>query len=67
LGILPDNLEEEVGGTLVEALVSYLLELRAEFRAAHQWEAAESVRDRLEKLGILLDEGPDDITWHLKG
>jgi cysteinyl-tRNA synthetase len=67
LGMLPGDLERQVGGALVEGLVTYLLELREDFRASHAWEKADAVRNRLGSLGIVVDDGPGDTTWHLKG
>lgn len=67
LGILPDDLEQQVGNALVEGLVAYLLELREDFREAHAWEQADAIRSKLNELGIVVDQGPHDTTWHLKG
>jgi cysteinyl-tRNA synthetase len=67
LGILPDELEERVGGKVVEGLVEFLLELRNEFRATKNWSRADAVRSRLSGLGIIVEDAPDGTsTWRLK-
>lgn len=67
LGMLPDDLESRMGGRIVGGLVNYLLELRGEFREAKEWERADAMRRRLDELGIMIEDGPLDTTWHLKG
>lgn len=65
LGIVPDDLEAQVGGHVVEGLVEFLLELRQEFREIWDWRRADVIRGRLSDLGILIEDGPDDTTWRL--
>lgn len=67
LGILPEDLEAQVGGQVVEGLVEYLLELRREFRQGRQWSQADAIRSRLDEIGIAIEDGPQDTTWRLKG
>jgi cysteinyl-tRNA synthetase len=66
-GILPDNLDQGPGGQMVDDLVSYLLELRADFRDAQEWRRADAIRIKLEEFGIAVEDGPADTTWRLKG
>ena len=42
----------------MEALVIRLVEERATFRNAKQWQQADKIRDRLSKLGIILEDTP---------
>ncbi len=67
LGILPRNLEMQGDGQMVGELVSYLLDLRTEFRDAQEWGRADAIRERLEQVGIAIEDGPGDTTWHMKG
>jgi cysteinyl-tRNA synthetase len=67
LGILPEDLEERVGGRVVEELVAYLLELRRQFRQERRWSQADAIRSRLDEIGIAIEDGPNDTTWRLKG
>jgi cysteinyl-tRNA synthetase len=43
--------------------VQLLVDVRSELRAARNWAAADSIRDRLSALGIVLEDGPDGTTW----
>lgn len=65
-GILPEELEMRLGGDMVGDLVDYLLDLRDEFREAREWRRADEVRDRLEQIGIAVEDGPADTTWRLR-
>jgi len=66
LGIIPNDLTPPgVGGDLLEGLMDVILELRQEYRTAKQWERADQIRDRLEEIGIKLDDRPDGSVWRL--
>jgi cysteinyl-tRNA synthetase len=66
-GILPHDLEMNLGGQMVGDLVAYLLDLREEFRDAQEWSRADAIRNKLEQVGIAVEDGPADTTWRLKG
>jgi hypothetical protein len=54
------------GGELVAnltPLVELLVDLRNRLRAAHQWELADDLRNRLAALGIALEDTPAGTTW----
>jgi len=63
LGVIPDVLEEEGLADLSNGLVELLIEMRAKLRAAKQWALADEVRDRLQGLGIVLQDKPDGTSW----
>jgi cysteinyl-tRNA synthetase len=66
LGLLPQDLEAQVGGELVEGLVEFLLDLRQDYREARNWGMADAIRSRLGELGVMLEDGPDgSTTWRL--
>jgi len=65
LGIIPDELPEEAGAGLEDALVQILIDLRQEFRQAKDWAKADAIRDRLAEVGIALEDGPDGTRWRL--
>jgi len=65
LGIIPDQLPEETGAGLEDALVQILIELRQEFRQAKDWASADAIRDRLAEVGIALEDGPEGTRWRL--
>jgi cysteinyl-tRNA synthetase len=66
LGIIPDQLPEEAGAELEDALVQILTDLRQEFRQAKDWAKADAIRDRLAEVGIALEDGPDGTRWRLE-
>jgi len=45
------------------ALVEMLVEIRAELRAAEQWELADRIRQRLADQDILLEDGKHGTSW----
>ena len=65
LGIIPDQLPEEAGAGLEDALVQILIDLRQEFRQARDWARADAIRDHLSEVGIALEDGPDGTRWRL--
>ena len=65
LGIIPDQLPEEAGAGLEDALVQILVDLRQEFRQAKDWAKADAIRDRLAEVGIALEDGPEGTRWRL--
>ena len=65
LGIIPDQLPEEAGAGLEDALVQILMDLRQEFRQAKDWAKADAIRDRLAEVGIALEDGPEGTRWRL--
>lgn len=67
LGILPETVELSGEGKLVEQLVETLLELRSDHIAAKQWNQAEAIRSKLDEMGVIIQDGPQDTSWRLKG
>ena len=66
LGIIPEDMAQEVGGELVEGLMDILLDIRERYRAAKEWERADALRDQLAQLGVALDDRPEGTTWRLE-
>ncbi len=44
-------------------LVNLLIDVRKELRTAKQFEMADSIRDRLTEMGIVLEDGADGTRW----
>ena len=64
LGIIPAPEAMARGGSdLVDPLMSLILDLRAELRAAKNWKAADMLRDRLGALSITVEDSKDGSTW----
>ena len=67
LGILPETLVLSGEGKLVEQLIETLLELRSDHIAARQWSQADAILNRLDEIGVTIQNGPHEISWRLKG
>ncbi len=52
--------EERIG-----PLMETLMELRAGARAERRWGDADAIRDKLDKLGIVIQDTPDGAIWHI--
>jgi cysteinyl-tRNA synthetase len=44
-------------------LVDLIVWARSELREARQWELADGIRDRLSRMGIILEDGPGETSW----
>jgi cysteinyl-tRNA synthetase len=65
LGIMPDQLETSSSANLENELIQLIADLRAEARARKDWSTADSIRDRLAEVGVLLEDRPEGTTWRL--
>ena len=63
LGIIPDQLTDEVSGELVERLMDIILGIRERYRRNKEWQEADALRDRLAELGIVVDDRPEGPIW----
>jgi len=50
----------------VGALVTVALDQRQAARDRKDWQAADTIRDRLEAAGVLIDDTPDGPRWTIK-
>jgi cysteinyl-tRNA synthetase len=64
LGLVPDELPQ-VGAALDSALMSILIDLRAQARQAKDWATADVIRRRLAEIGVLIEDRPEGTTWRL--
>ena len=64
LGISFRGREGDMGGA--EGFIQLLLDTRKELRIAKQYALADSIRYRLEELGIILEDGTSGTTWKTK-
>ncbi len=65
LGVLPEDLEQEMGAGLSRDLIELLIRARGELRAQRAFAAADALRDELAQLGVQLRDGPEGTTWSL--
>ena len=66
LGIIPDDLTQEVGGELVEGLMDIILSIRQLYRTAKDWEQADVLRRQLAELGIVIEDRSEGPTWRVE-
>ena len=57
---------EEESVQPLSPFVELLAEIRQELRNAKQWELADRIRDRLQILGISLEDGADRTKWRTR-
>ena len=66
LGIVPESEESGSGDAAREdGLVRLLIDLRNQARANKEWAMADTIRDRLRELGIVLEDRADGTIWKL--
>jgi cysteinyl-tRNA synthetase len=61
LAARPRSYEASIG-----PMVEVMLELRRRFREQKNWEAADLIRNSLEKADVQVEDTPDGTRWHLK-
>jgi cysteinyl-tRNA synthetase len=66
LGLTLETSATDAGEGLAPDLVETLIDWRNESRAQKDFETADRIRDRLGKLGIVLEDTPDGTTWRFK-
>ena len=66
LGIIPDDLTQEIGGELVTGLMDIILGIRKQYREAKDWERADALRRQLTELGIVVEDRPEGATWRVE-
>lgn len=65
LGILVQERAGKLSGsdTLVNDLMDVIIELRQQARQQKDWKTADQIRDRLNVLGIVLEDSPQGVRW----
>jgi cysteinyl-tRNA synthetase len=64
LGLFPTRvLENQLGGALLEGLVSLLLEIREEARKNRNFALSDRIRDRLTELGVVVEDTREGPKW----
>ncbi|SJL82905.1 cysteine--tRNA ligase [Vibrio palustris] len=70
IGILHQDPEQFLQGDAVNdegaAEIEALIKLRNDSRAAKDWANADMARDKLNEMGIVLEDGPNGTTWRRK-
>ncbi len=60
---LKDENSKQGGDDLLEGLMSFIIDLRAESRERKDWHTADKIRDTLTALNIILKDGKDGTSW----
>ena len=68
LGLVKDVYADDGAGTrtIVDKLISSMLEMRQQARNAKDFKAADAIRDQLIALGIKLEDAPSGTTWTIE-
>jgi cysteinyl-tRNA synthetase len=66
LGIVSDDLTQDIGGELVEGLMDVILGLRQRYRDSKDWDQADALRQRLGELGIVVEDRPEGPIWRVE-
>ena len=66
LGIIPEDLTQDIGGGLVEGLMAIILRLRRRYRETKDWEQADTLRQQLTELGIVVEDRPEGPAWRVE-
>lgn len=65
LGIVPDREEGGADAEREDGLVRLLIDLRNRARANKEWATADTIRNSLKELGIVLEDRADGTIWKL--
>jgi cysteinyl-tRNA synthetase len=64
LGLIPDNLAAPgTSANVTSRLMQLLIDLREEYRRNQEYNQADTIRDRLTLLGIVLEDHPNGTSW----
>jgi cysteinyl-tRNA synthetase len=68
LGVVKDDyvMNGTTNGAVTDKLVSVLIEQRNEARENKDFVKADKLRDKLDEIGIVLEDKPDGTTWRMK-
>jgi len=58
--------ERPATGQAASPFIDLLAIVRQELRSAKQWELADRIRDRLEDMGVVLEDGKDGSAWRFR-
>ncbi len=65
LGLIPDDVGHDEGAGLAKPLIEMLLTTRQDLRKVKQFALADKIRDDLNQLGVIVEDGANGSTWRL--
>ncbi len=71
LGIISDKIDAHASDNvssykMEDDLIMTLIDTRNELRSAKQWELSDKIRDRLNELGIIIEDKKGNVSWRKK-
>ncbi|MBN1179883.1 MAG: cysteine--tRNA ligase [Anaerolineae bacterium] len=66
LGIIPADMSRGIDSELLDGLIQIILNVREDYRYARDWEHADALRDRLQEIGVIIEDHPDGPVWRLE-
>jgi len=66
LGIIPEDMSQEVDDELAEGLMEIILDIREHYRETKNWEQADMLRSKLSELGVAIKDRPEGPVWQLE-
>jgi cysteinyl-tRNA synthetase len=72
MGILGINVEikkenyADEKATIINELINLIIDVRQEMRKRKEWQISDEIRERLQKIGIAVEDSPEGTTWRLK-
>jgi cysteinyl-tRNA synthetase len=65
LGLLfrDEKMQDAEGAGLIEQLMEVILDIRQESRRKKDWATADNIRDRLNEIGIVIEDSPQGARW----
>lgn len=58
--------KEKPRSELVDSLINIILEFRQEMRRRKEWKISDEIRDKLRKIGVIIEDTPYGTRWQLK-
>jgi cysteinyl-tRNA synthetase len=62
-GVLGLRLQDKKGSADADPFINLLIELRSESRKQKLWAMSDLIRDRLNELGVTIEDGKEGTTW----
>ncbi len=62
-GVLGLELEQKSGDIAAEPFIDLLVSVRGELRKAKLWQLSDQIRQRLQELGVAIEDRPDGSSW----
>ena len=66
LGIIPDDLTRDIGSELIEGLMDIILDVRQRYREVKDWDRADLLRQKLNELGVAVEDRSEGATWRIE-